>query len=371
MINCFLIKSSLAWLILAICFKGIAQGNLSPNPPMFLAVDVSFEEITQAQDLLLWEGRDSSVRHPLSLLSNENGDPQLFYAYIHTPVCIDGVCKPVYIDIYWDLRGNYVGYGVYPEELLTKYDHEPFTEADYEKLHRLLLDDNSILDRKQLSDLFDLNVVAAEKVSFQGVEVDAVSGATKKEISESVVEGALYSCYTLWHLVHGEVNSLIKNQLTSMYSPELAAHFLNSAYQPYHFYAIQQMDSASLNQSLPRLLEIFKDARPLTRTYLLKKLPKTLWKQKKLTEELYGMFDQLDVNTKTLLVDHLDYADRKALEILAFQIESMTKNQLKSYLSHLRDMPEEISATMLAEFRKVVDAQTYAYSYFLTPWMED
>src|SRR5690606_21783739 len=40
---------------------------------------------------------------------------------------------------------------------------------------------------------------------------DGVSGATRKEIAEEAVEDAVYTTYTLWHLIHvGEKEQLVQ-----------------------------------------------------------------------------------------------------------------------------------------------------------------
>lgn len=360
------------FILIGIGWWGIQQPvEKVPQVPVHFAMGEEYKAAIHHQGITSWQGMDSLLFHQLELLSDSQGNPLLFYSNIHTPVCIDGSCKPMYIEIYWNLVGDYVGYGVFQEELLTKFDHELFENADYERLHTLLLDNNSILKRKQLSDLFDVNAKPAEKITYQGKEVDAVSGATKKEIKESVVEGALYSCFTIWHLVHGEVRNEMRRYTDSIYSPELARYFLNSSYEAYQLYAIQQMDSLMMAQSLPRLLEICAGAKPLTRIYLLKKLPRSLWRRRVIKEKLYPAFAELDVNTQTLLLKKLEYADPTVVEELSEQGAEMTKNQLKMYLAHLRLQPKPLQPTIKANLQSLVESQQHPYGYLVADFLNE
>ena len=145
-------------------------------------------------------------------MSETSNEPRLFYCDLETSVCADGECRLASIKVYWNLIGNYVGYGIHNEDPLTKYDHDPFEREDYEKLHQLLLDNNSILRRKTMYDLVDK--VPIDSISKNNSNnIDGLSSGTKKEIASAVVKGGLYSCYTLWHLVHGEVKQLMNSYL--------------------------------------------------------------------------------------------------------------------------------------------------------------
>ena len=339
------------------------------NIPIHFAMDKEYETVTQSEEVFSFEGKDSSLTHSISLLSDKEGFPLLFYSDILTPVCIDNICKPMSIEIYWNLLGAYVGYGVFPEEPLTKYDHDLFEKVDYEKLHRLLLDRHSILERRKLSDLFDANAAAKEKVQFKGQEVDAISGATKKEIKESVVEGALYSCYTIWHLVHGQAAQKMAQYLDSIYTPQLAEYFLNTDYEDYQRYALKHFDANTFETYLPRITEVFIDAKPLTRRYILKKLPKNLWEKEATTIQLYQDFANLDINSQTLLINNLEHAHAKAPELLVTEVESMTKNHLRSYLRFLKSNPQLRTDAMRTAFEKIVAAQRYTYAYLIEAFL--
>ncbi|PHN08178.1 hypothetical protein [Flavilitoribacter nigricans] len=338
------------------------------NPPLFCTLDQAWEAAETEQLIGRFSNKDTLLEHDLYLLSDSAGQPQLFYADVLTPVCIDGVCKPVFIELYWDLTGGYAGYGVYEDKPLTKFDHDEFLPQDHKKLDQLLADNNSVLRRKELSDLFDEQATALKKIEFQGEELDAVSGATKKEIKESIVEGALYSCYTLWHLIHGEAARDIEDYLDSIYTEALEERFLFSDYGPYNYYALKAMEAGSFSQYGDRIATIFGTTKPLIRTYILKKMPADLLRPEDLSRQFYQHFAAVDINTKTLLINHLPQAHSSALTLLSTQLEIMTKNQLKTYLEVLA-----ANGSMSAEIRKNLEAsagsQEYAYGYLIGQWL--
>src|SRR3546814_12757331 len=93
----------------------------------------------------------------------------------------------------------------------SKNDHLEFMQDDYIKLHKLLSDNNSIIKRKSKSELLDDTKTRVSEV------VDAVTGATALEVKEAVVDGALYSSYTIYHIVYGPLSERIANYSDRIY----------------------------------------------------------------------------------------------------------------------------------------------------------
>ena len=100
----------------------------------------------------------------------------------------------------------------------------------------MLTDDNSILKRREIDEL----IKKPEKPKIKGV--DAVAGAMVKEVKESVVSGALYSCYTAWHLVHGAVKDEIKELTLSLLDEGLVLRRLHSRHPDYQWFALKRLD---------------------------------------------------------------------------------------------------------------------------------
>lgn len=71
---------------------------------------------------------------------NEQNNPARYEANLNLPVCDDNLCANVIVKVYWDLAGNYNGFDTLRGIPLTKFDHRPFTAADYYKLDEILAD---------------------------------------------------------------------------------------------------------------------------------------------------------------------------------------------------------------------------------------
>ena len=125
---------------------------------------------------------------------------QYWYRHVDTEVCLTGECNRIEVGIVWDLAGDFKGIEIYKEPL-TKTDHSVFKPADYAKLISILENDWSVLREYSMEDLTE--------GSGDKDKVDGTSGATKKESSAESVENAVYTTYTLWHLIHqGEKEQL-------------------------------------------------------------------------------------------------------------------------------------------------------------------
>jgi len=178
----------------------------------------------------------NGVSYTVQLQKDSAGNPAYYHAYVFTPVCEDDLCKPVYIDLYWDLLGNYLRYEVPLNQPLTKLDHVVFTPEEYGRLHDMLLDAESLLKEYEIEELVESTTNARP-----GGDVDAVTGATAKSLQAVVIPGALYTCYTLWHIVHGRVRDTIASVTDSLASPALLSHFLRSGNYRYQHYALDRL----------------------------------------------------------------------------------------------------------------------------------
>jgi hypothetical protein len=138
----------------------------------------------------------------ICMLKDDSG---LFYWYgtLQTPVCLTGVCKNIEIGIYWKFTGEFLGLDVLHEHL-TKADHTPFLTEDYDLLISILSNEWAIFREYDLEDLIypDLEYV------------DGQSGATHKQLIGHTVANAVYTTYTLWHLVYGDIQNQIKKHST-------------------------------------------------------------------------------------------------------------------------------------------------------------
>ncbi len=340
--------------------------------PRFFTMQRQHRQVAKQEAARRFADPDKSIEHALFLLSDAGGRPLLFYADITTAVCLDDVCEPVRIGLYWNLVGDYVGYGVPADCPLLKYDHVPFAPGDYLKLHQVLSDRQSILGRGPLAGMLDPNVPAEKrKITFGGQTVDAVTRPTRKEISRSIVPGALYSCHAIWHLAHGDAKQQMADYLQSVHGPALARRLLYSEDASYQIHAVQRMNDGEINGELPRLLEIVQQSGPAARACVFGKLPEPIWRRESTTRSAYSMFATLRGDMKALLIEKLDHAHASAADILSEQVESMTKKQLKGYLAFLADDPNRLTDPIKASLRQIATAERYAYFYLVDAFLRD
>ena len=194
---------------------------------------------------------DSMGQQDVFMLVDTENVPVLYVSDISTPVCADGECRLMDIRLYWNLLGKYAGFDRYPALPLTKFEHEEFSPDDYLKLHLLLMDDNSMLKRKEIDEL----VEKPKESKIKGV--DAVAGATVTEVKKSVVSGALYSCYTAWHLVHGPVNDEIKDLTLSSINDDIVLSMLDTNDTDYQLFALEKIGKNQYGKNYKRIAEIF------------------------------------------------------------------------------------------------------------------
>ncbi|MGK7393924.1 MAG: hypothetical protein ACNS62_05110 [Candidatus Cyclobacteriaceae bacterium M3_2C_046] len=183
-----------------------------------------------------------SLLHQVELIYDDNNLPDQYHAFIRSPVCDDGLCKMVSLHVYWDLLGHFKQFKVPVGVPLTKFDHLEFTTHDYLKLKDILSDHGSLLGKYKVEELIDQNTRLVSD------SVDATTGATKETVKKAVVSGAVYSTYTLWHAVHGQISHKIDSLTGSMLNAKLLRKFLNSDSHHYHYYALGHLSSSELDK---------------------------------------------------------------------------------------------------------------------------
>ena len=171
-----------------------------------------------------------------------NDLPAYYKSEIFTPVCNTGECLPVYVNMYWNLNGEFLRFDQPEGEILTKLDHQPFTEDDYKLLDEILkgpdpriaslshgADNSQVKHNKgdkqdsQAMPAPSLNTIQMDKHDM----VDGISGATLPEIKSQFVPGALYTTYTLWGLAN-DSNYKIKKYTTDNLFIKYSRHLIGN-----------------------------------------------------------------------------------------------------------------------------------------------
>lgn len=287
-------------------------------------------------------GKNDSSRNPVSsiliadtinceidALYDSVGLPDQYTAHIATPVCETDKCYEIEIKFTWDLLGRFVSYDTIAGGGLTKLDHIPFTEADYQRLAQILSVVSSPLNNYTKEELVK---------NTRSSEIDGVTGATIQDIKESVIEGAVYSCYTLWHIAQGVVVDSIRNVTTSMLDKRLVNKLVDKEDQDVNYFLINQFSDEDFVHYLPQVLEMIGQSQGYFAKNAIEKMPAEGLKLD--MSQLYFVenFDQLDYFAQVALLKKL-----KKIEV-----SQQLRDKLKSTLDERNSYRNELIESVLA-----------------------
>ena len=108
----------------------------------------------------------------------------------------------------------------------------------------------------------------------------------------------------------------------------------------------------------------------MVRTFIIKTLPDPFWNSERLQRPFWDSFSQVDINSRSLLLEHLDTAPESVVESLSTYLDSMTKNQLKRYLRYLEGL-EGISAFIKKNLIVFSNTDSATYAYIAASFLED
>jgi hypothetical protein len=188
--------------------------------------------------------KDSVTNETIYLRKTKDNIPLHYFKKVIGEVCNDEECRLLDVIVYWNITGRYLGFELPKGEFLSKYDHEPFSENEYQRLHTLLADASIPLDAVSFEELIT-------KPASQQDEVDAVSGATSKSVADMVVKGAAYTTYKLWNIVNGPTMDIVSKLTEKQLTPTLIYRILQSPDISDRLWALNRMDA--LNVLTPQL----------------------------------------------------------------------------------------------------------------------
>lgn len=170
---------------------------------------------------------DKSVEVTVYLVSSKDQIPMYYTTRLQSPVCMENLCNPIDIEIQWDLLGYFKDYVENPDDPVTKFDHQPFTDEDHKQLKGILANTESLLQDYRIEDLVDTTVQVYSE------ELDATTGATSKTFANDIVPGAIYTCYTLWTFVNGDLRGQLFRHTLSLLDDDLLVAMIESGQNNY------------------------------------------------------------------------------------------------------------------------------------------
>jgi hypothetical protein len=275
-----------------------------------------------------------SILLNVDLAYDEMGLPDYYHCRVVSPVCDDGLCRLMRLNVFWDLAGNFDHFEVPEGQPLTKWDHLEFTDADYRKLGEILADKRSLLGRvENVDDLFDKNT---QKVS---EKVDAVTGATRETVKNAVVSGAVYSSYTMWQIVNGPIVDSIRLRIDQMSTDSLFQKFLLSNNHQYHYYSLDHMTESQYHNLRKEFLVMLKDGSPFVCKQAISEVPASLLGTCDFQSELIGLWPAFDYFSQEALMDRLQTTTicKAAANALIAMIDTMNEFQIGRTLRVITD----------------------------------
>ncbi len=221
----------------------------------------------QGDKLVFTYQTDRGVDAHIYLAQANDSLPDYYYCDLKTPICLENLCNPVEIRLEWDLIGNFRNYREVAGKEITKFDHEPFEEKDHVQLKKILSDRESMLLDYRMEDLVDTTV------KVYSAEIDGLTAATSSTFSDKLVPGAIYTCYTLWHLVNGEIADRIRSNTRALLNTRLKKKMLVSGVTNYQDYILDGIRPADSDVFAPDLITLAGDKNRFIAIKAIRKLP--------------------------------------------------------------------------------------------------
>jgi len=273
---------------------------------------------------------NDSVEVDVDLTYKEAGYPASYTAHLETDVCSDGLCKPVNLQISWNLLGQFIAYHTADGYALTKFDHIAFTEDDHKQLHRILSDTAAILRDYEVNDMIDTDVYLRSR------QIDAVTRPTSLTFSAATVEGALYTVYTLWHFTNGAIRAKIKAYTRSFMSDDaVVKNMLASNNRDYVNFVFKHMTEEQHNRLGSDIVKLVGSKDPYIPHFALAQLGDTVLSAARIQKELLVYFPAADNALKNALLDRLASVpmDAGAMIVLLSSLSNLQEQQVTKALA--------------------------------------
>ncbi|WP_341227895.1 hypothetical protein [uncultured Arcticibacterium sp.] len=281
----------------------------------------------------------------VTALKDKQGLLDTYRANIIAPVCEDRVCYDVNLIFNWNLIGEFIDFEILSGEPLTKLDHIPFSPKDYQRLQSIL--------RNQ--DLNFVKIPAEELVvKSDKPKLDGYSGATKETVKKEVIEGALYTCYTLWHVANGAVVDSIKAHTSADLDKNLVSKMIGQKSQTNNYFLINRLDEASYSENIDAILGLMAESKGYFSKNAFEKIPETLFESKSVQNYIINNYQELDYFTQKAILKKLEkvkhHSELSEFLINEISLDNTFQNQ-KLVALILRQIDKEVFAELLTKLK--------------------
>jgi hypothetical protein len=99
--------------------------------------------------------------------------------------------------------------------------------------------------------------------------------------------------------------------------------------------ALKKMPAKDFEKYQERIIELFGKTSVLTQTYILKKMPETVFNQPENRKQFYVHFKSLEATSQTILIEKLKKDYNEEIELVASSLGTLHKNQVKLFLKKI------------------------------------
>ncbi|MEJ5961439.1 hypothetical protein [Pedobacter immunditicola] len=296
-----------------------------------------------------WFQVNDLVKTEIKLESNEVGNPKLYTSHLQTDVCSDGLCKPINITIEWNLLGHFHGYKTDQKHVLTKFDHVELTAEDHKKLHQILSDTASILRDYKVEDMIDTTSFV------RSLKIDAVTGATSKTFDGVTVEGALYTVYTLWHFINGDVRKNILNHTRSLLSDSFVQYMLKSDDRDQISFILANITDLQRQAFLPEIIKLVSHPDDYIPHFALAQLTDKTLSNYSNQHLLLGYIPNVAPHLQNAILDRLKNVklDNKGLASLINSMPGLKATQMNKAFTIIENNKTALNKKLLKEIENL------------------
>lgn len=357
--NCFTIAIGFfLWSILGFSLSGHDKLSYSKKATIVGDYDqeqtivIAYKDSLSGDSIFLVQRKESNI-------------PLHFFKNIVTDVCFDNECRLLQVSVYWNITGRYLGFDLPPGEFLSKHDHKPFSQDEYERLNDLLADPNLPLNAVSFEELIEIPDLTSDSI-------DGISGATTKTISEMVVKGAAYTTYTLWNIVHGPTQDLVVQKTEKQLSPDLIDLILKSPDQSDKVWVLGRITSRTIltKKLTTSLLEIIAGDDFFLAYSALNALKSSHLASTSLQSNLFSIYEHADHSIQRMIIEKLMKTSSlsstfvvRSRAILGTLNGKQLGDMLKLYANHdINDMETlNVVAKILKNENRFVSRQAYNF----------
>ncbi|MCP4975348.1 MAG: hypothetical protein GY931_04230 [Maribacter sp.] len=309
--------------------------------------------------------KDSVTNETIFLCKTKDNIPLHYFKKVTGEVCDDEECRLLNIVVYWNITGRYLGFELPKGEFLSKYDHDPFSENEYQQLHKLLADESLPLDKVSFEKLL-------EQPNNKKEDIDALSGATSKNIADMVVKGAAFTTYRLWNTVNGTTMDFVSELTEKQLTQTLLNRILQSQDITDKLWALHRMDAViGLTPQLEAaLLEMISSDDFYLSYSAIKAINSIHLKSAELQNRLFSIYQKTNHSIKTALLKKLMEAPFLSSEIIQTSRDLLPQlngqqldDLLQLYTKHnINDVETyTVVAKILENENKYISKNAYAF----------